>query len=179
MASDTIQYPNKKNLSSKLSREKKEKKKNPNQIARGDMELWTHAIKPNLTPSLRHTIMSNLITVFLAACPRAHDLKKTRLINPRKKQHYYFQAFYLIPLPGGSKVKMVEALFQSLHIPYIMKDLSFSTYIQFFLIYPMYVLIPFPLILYVTPYAMCFFFSLDIIITQTNYVSVFFNTIIQ
>ena len=27
MASDTIQYPNKKNLSSKLSREKKEKKK--------------------------------------------------------------------------------------------------------------------------------------------------------
>ena len=46
MASDTIQYPNKKNLSSKLSREKKEKKKkNPMQIARGDMELWTHAMQ--------------------------------------------------------------------------------------------------------------------------------------
>ena len=45
MASDTIQYPNKKNLSSKLSREKKEKKKNRNQIARGDMEFWTHAMQ--------------------------------------------------------------------------------------------------------------------------------------
>lgn len=101
--------------------------------------------KPNLTPSLRHTIMSNLITVFLAACPRAHDLKKPRLIDPRKKQHYYyFQAFYLIRLPGGSKVKMVESLFQSLHIPYIMRGLSFSTCIQLCLIYPMYVLIPFP-----------------------------------
>lgn len=45
MASDTIQYPNKKNLSSKLSREKKEKKKKTNQIALGDMELWTHAMQ--------------------------------------------------------------------------------------------------------------------------------------
>lgn len=138
------------------------------------MDTCNARIKPNLTPSLRHTIMSNLITVFLAACPRPHDLKKTRLINPRKKQHYYFQAFYLIPLPGGSKVKMVGTLFQSLHIPYIMTDLSFSTYIPFFLIYPVDVLIPFPLILFVTPYAMCFFFSLDITITQTNYVQVIF-----
>lgn len=104
------------------------------------MDTCNARIKPNLTPSLRHTIMSNLITVFLAACRRAHDLKKTRLINPRKKQHYYFQAFYLIPLPGGSKVKMVETLFQSLHIPYIMTDLSFSTfYMQFFFIYPIIV----------------------------------------
>ena len=86
--------------------------------------------------------------------------------------------FCLIPLPGGSRLKSQDGgnpISIIAHSLYRQRFMFFNLYTN--LLNLSYVLISFPLFLYVTP--MCFFFSLDIIITQTNYVQVLFNTIIQ
>lgn len=142
------------------------------------MDTCNARIKPNLTPSLRHTIMSNLITVFLAACLMAHDLKKNKAHQSQKKATLLFSSFLPNPLAWRIKSQDGGNPFSIIAHSLYHDRFKFFNFLHAIFLY-LYVLIPFPLILYVTPYAMCFFFSLDIIITQTNYVRVIFYIIIQ